>query len=105
ETSMHHEVEAAERFVGFVDALQQVEHLKTEVNHEDVEKILRDFVEAANVDFAAAQASGRHVQQHDGGDSRNHGREDEDDRHQRRGPPGVRLDRSEDKADVSVQKK
>ena len=49
---MHHEIQAAEGFVGFVDALQQVQHLQAEVDDEDVEKILRDGVEAADIDLA-----------------------------------------------------
>ncbi len=37
------------------------------------------------------------------GDARDHGREQEDDRHQRRRPPRVGLEGAEEEADVAVQ--
>src|ERR1051326_4741006 len=103
ETSVHHEIEAAERFVGFVDALDEVEHLEAEIDDECVEQILRDGVEAANVDWLSAQAVGKHVEQHHGGDARDHGGKDENDGHQRRRPPGLGFDGAEDEADISVE--
>ena len=44
-----------------------------------------------------------HVEQHHGGDAGDHSGENEDDRHQWRGPPGIGLDGAEDKADVAVE--
>ena len=43
--------------------------------------------------------------QHHRGNSRNHGREDEHHRHQRRRPPGIGLDGAEDEAHIAVQQK
>ncbi len=48
--------------------------------------------------------AGEHVEQHHGGDAGDHGRKDEDDGHQRRRPPRVRFDGSEDEADISMEK-
>src|SRR5208282_4938038 len=44
QTRVHHEVEAAEGFVRFINALQQVEHFQAEIDHEDVEQILRNRI-------------------------------------------------------------
>ena len=38
EARVHHEVEAAEGFVGFVDAVDQVEHLEAEIDDEGVKR-------------------------------------------------------------------
>ena len=103
ELGVHHEVEAAEGFIGLVDAMDEVEHFQAEVDDEDVEEIHCDGVDAGHVDGQLAQLGGGHVEQHDGGDAGDHGGEDEDDRHQRRVPPGVGLDGAEDEADVAVQ--
>src|ERR1019366_9403460 len=37
ELGVHHEVEAAERFVRLIDAVNEVQHLKREVNPEGIE--------------------------------------------------------------------
>jgi hypothetical protein len=39
EPSVHHEIQAAERLVGPVDALQQVKQFKAEVDDEDIKEI------------------------------------------------------------------
>src|SRR5271157_2761270 len=105
ELRMHHEIQAAEGFVGLVAAVNQVQHLQAEVDDEDIEQIHRDGVHAADIDGQLAQFSDGHVEQHDTGNPRHHGRKDEDHRHQRRGPPWVGLDGAEDETDVSVQQK
>src|SRR5579863_4373383 len=55
---VHHEVEAAEGFVSLVNALQQVEHFEAEINDERIEQVLRDRVEAANINLFSSQATG-----------------------------------------------
>ena len=57
EPGVHHEIEAAERFVRLVDAVDQVEHLQAEVDDEDVEQVHRDGVHAAHVDRACARSA------------------------------------------------
>ena len=52
---VHHEVEALERFVSFIDAVQQVQHFKREVDDKGVEQIARDGIDAGHVDLHAAQ--------------------------------------------------
>ena len=95
---------APERLVRLVDAVDQVEHLEREVDDERVEQVLRDRVEARACRSARRRSPReRHVEQHHERDARDDRREQEDDRHQRRRPPRVRLDRSEDEADVAVQ--
>ena len=44
-----HEIQAAERLVGFVDAVDQVQHFQGEIDEERVEQILRHGVQAAHV--------------------------------------------------------
>ena len=56
ELGVHHEIQAAERFVGLVDAVNQVEHLQAEVDDEGVEEVHRDGVDAAHVDRLAGAA-------------------------------------------------
>jgi hypothetical protein len=46
EPRLDHEVEALERLVGLVDAVDEVEHLEREVDDEGVEEVARDGVEA-----------------------------------------------------------
>ena len=52
---VHHEVQAAERFIGLVDAVNQVQHLQAEIDDEDIEQVHRDRVHAAHVDLLLAQ--------------------------------------------------
>src|ERR1017187_1758608 len=103
ELGVDHEVEAAEALVGLVDAMDEVEHFETEVDDEDVEEVHRGSVDAGHVDGELAPLGGDHVEQHDGGNTGDHGGEDEDYGHQRRVPPGVGLNGAEDEADVSVE--
>jgi len=56
---VNHEVQAAERLVSLVDAVDQVQHFQAEVNNEDVEKIHRDGVYAVYVDHLLAQLGQR----------------------------------------------
>ncbi len=90
-------------YVGFIDSLQQVEHLQAEVDDEGVEQVTCDRVEATHIDPLPAHPRRKHIKQHHRGDARNHGREQEHDGHQRRRPPGICLHRTEDEADVSMQ--
>ena len=59
ELRVNHEIEAAERLVGLVDAMDQVEHLQAEIDDEDVEQVLRDRVHAAHVDRLFARPTSR----------------------------------------------
>ncbi len=52
---VHHEVEAAERFIRFVDAMDEVEQLQRKVDEECVEQVLRNRVHTAHVDWHFAQ--------------------------------------------------
>ena len=103
EPRLHHEVEGVERLVGLVDAVDEVERLQREVDDEGVEEVARDRVDALHVDLHAAQPGDGHVEQHHRGDPGDDGREEEDDRHERRRPPGVGLHRAEDEPDVAVE--
>src|ERR1039458_8704250 len=69
ELGVDQEVQAAERFVGLVDAVDQVQHLQAEVDDEDVEQVHRDGVHAVYVDLLLAQLRDRHVEQHHRGNS------------------------------------
>lgn len=73
ELGVNHEVQAAERFVCFVDAMDQVQHFQAEIEDERIEEIHCDGVYAAHVDDFAAQFGYCHVQHHDAGNARNHG--------------------------------
>ena len=100
---MDHEIEAAEAFIGLVDAVNQVEHFQAEIDDEGVEEVAGHRVNAAHIDGLFAGPRHQHVNQHHQGDARHHGGEDKHHRHERGRPPRVRLDRAEDEADVSVK--
>ena len=102
---MNQKVQTAERFVRLIDAVNQVQHLQAEVNNEDIEQVHCNSIDATHVDDLFTQPGQRHIEQHDPGNPRYHGREDEHYRHQRRRPPGICLDGAEDKPDVAVQQK
>ena len=53
-----------ERFVGLVDAVDQVQHLQREIDDERVEQVLRDRVDAVHVDRLLRHLHHRHVEQH-----------------------------------------
>src|SRR5208283_3936338 len=75
ELRVHHEVEAAEGFVGLIDAMDKIEHLQAEVDDEGVEQILGDRINASHVDGFAAKPAHEHVKQHDNRYARDHGGE------------------------------
>ena len=83
--------------------MDQVERFEAEIDDEDIEEVARDGIHAAHIDGLFAEPRQQHVEQHDGGDAGDHGGEDEYDRHEGGRPPGVRLDRAEDEADIAVQ--
>ena len=101
---VHHEVEAAEGLVGFVGAVDEVEHLQREVDDEGVEEIACAMVSMQRMSIGIFLTFMQtHVEHHDRGDAGDHGGEEEHDRHQRRGPPGIGFDGAEDEADISVE--
>ena len=103
ELGVHHEVERTEGFVGFVDTVEQVEHLERKVDDEGVEEVLGDGVETMHVDGDLADGGGDHIDDHDERDAGNHGGKEKDDGHERRGPPGIGLHRTEDEADIAME--
>ena len=98
-----HEVEALERLVRFVDPVDEVEHLEAEVDDECVQEVAGDRVHAGHVRSRPLEPGDRHVEEEHRGDPGDDRRKEEHDRHQRGGPPGIRLDRAEDEPDVAVQ--
>ena len=107
EPGVHHEIEAPERLIGFVDAMDQGPHFQREINDKRIEKIFGNGVQATHIngDTGQVDRTGGHVHQEDQGNAGNHRGEEKHDRHEGSGPPGIRFHRPEDKTNVTVQKK
>src|SRR5208283_4993433 len=46
---VHHEIQAAERFIGFVDAVNEVQHLQREIDDKRIEKVFGNGVQATHI--------------------------------------------------------
>ena len=69
---VHHEVEATERLVGLIDAMNEVQQRQREVDEERVEQVLGDGIDAAHVDLLAACPAQKHIRDHYDGNARDH---------------------------------
>ena len=96
-------MQGLEGLVRLVGAVEQIQALQREVDDEGVEQELADGVETVHVHFVLAEPGGEHVDQHHRRDARDDGGEQEHDGHHGCGPPGVRLQGTEDEADIPVE--